>query len=173
MSAIDPRLRYFFLLLVLLATGTQQAAPLNSDRIRERFGNYGVEIIRADSSTRITNLYSESDGNRICRTLAMVRFRTPVPDVLRREHDAITAGGSIGEVFRNAGWIISKTNLTRAVIDQSWVDIDIAALMNVDPAESLASAVYEFTVRRGEHVYTYATITEIYHPDFISLRTRN
>ena len=45
---------------------------------------------------------------------------------------------------------------------------DIGELMRIDLPESLATHVYLLIVSKDERSFTYATITEIHHPDYLS-----
>jgi hypothetical protein len=157
------------LTMAVLCACAQIAAPLNSDRIRQQFGSYGVEILNADEHSRVSNLYSGSAAERVCRTLAIVEFSEPMPAELASEHAAIEDGGSIGETFRNAGWQISKHGLGTETVSQTDLDLAVSQLMKIDPHRRLASYVYNFEVNRDGKHYSYARITEIYHPDYLTL----
>jgi hypothetical protein len=50
----------------------QDQPLLNSERISQRFGSYGIEILDASSDYRISNLFSDEDGLAITRTFAIV-----------------------------------------------------------------------------------------------------
>lgn len=154
--------------LLLLAACVERQSPLNSDRIREKFGSYGVEVLRADSQRRISNLYSGAGSNRVCRTLAIVDFASPLSPTLTEEHARIVAGGSIGEVFRAAGWTIHKTNSQTGEQPLPNLDLDISALMNIQRVSTLATHTYQFELEKNGSRYVYAVITEIYHPDYLT-----
>ena len=98
----------FFVLLLLI--GCSDALQLNSERIAHRYGNYGIEILYADDVRRISNLYSEKNGRKIMRTLALVEFVATGTPEIAGEHQRILGGGSIGAVFKEAGWTIDKTS---------------------------------------------------------------
>jgi len=76
---------------------------LNSERIAARFGNYGIEVLAGDSRERVSNLYSEANGERTCRTFAVVRYPAAIDSAVAAEHDEIVRGGSIGAVFAAHG----------------------------------------------------------------------
>ena len=48
---------------------------LNSERIERKFGSYGIDVLRNDDAVRMSNLYSLRDGEKICRTFAVVLSR--------------------------------------------------------------------------------------------------
>jgi hypothetical protein len=77
---------------------------LNSERIAARFGSYGIAVIESDGRVRVSNLFSGRDGERTCRTFAVVRYPDRVDPALAAEHDEIVRGGSIGAVFAARGW---------------------------------------------------------------------
>jgi hypothetical protein len=85
---------------------------LNSERIRLKFGSYGVEVLKSGPALRVTNLYSVSGDAKITRTFALVRFPNYIDSTLVQEHNKILAGGSIGEVFKASNWKIIKENYT-------------------------------------------------------------
>ncbi len=154
--------------VVLLVACTGHHSPLNSDRIREKFGSYGVEVLRADPQRRISNLYSGAGSSRVCRTLAIVEFTSPLPPTLLEEHAHVVAGGSIGDVFREAGWTIHKTNSRTGNQPLPDLDVDIPALMKIHRVSTLATHTYQFELEKNGKRYLYAAITEIYHPDYLT-----
>ena len=142
-------------------------APLNSDRIRAAFGSYGLDVLRQDAERRVSNLYSETAGSRICRTLAISQFSNPVPEPLSSAHRRILEGGSIGITLREEGWRISKTPLFTGQLPNGIGFEKIARLSRQDGRE-LALVMYDLSVERAGLEYRYVTITEIYHPDYLS-----
>ena len=62
---------------------------LNSERIRMKYGSYGVEVLYSDSTTRITSLYNEDGDVRITRTYAIVLYPTVIDSALANEHNSI------------------------------------------------------------------------------------
>lgn len=156
-----------------LERATAGTAALNSDRIRQQFGNYGIEVLQQDAQLRVTNLYSTGPEGRICRTLAVVRFNLPVATELAAAHDEILAGGSIGTVLSRNGWRVVKRRLALHEIKVG-AESRAATLMQLSGSRSLAADVYELTAERDAATLSYASIAEIHHPDFMnisSLRT--
>ena len=146
------------------------APALNSDRIRQRFGSYGVKVLRQDQQLRVSNLYSIHGERSICRTFAVVRFAQPTPTKLSAEHAAIVAGGSVGEVLRQHGWQVEKRRLQLATLE-AVPQSEAGRLMGLTDPTTLATDVYQLTVRRGSLVLTYAVIAEIHHPDYLDTTT--
>jgi len=161
------RLRWLLAFFIVLAGCSQETATLNSDRIRDTFGTYGVEVLRADSRIRLSSLYSGEGDEKTCRTLAIVEFRQPMPSQIAPIHALITAGGSIGEVFRDVGWDIHKTNNRIRGAPPPDVGLDVSALMDADMPATLATHTYDFVVEKNGNRLTYATITEVHHPDYL------
>jgi hypothetical protein len=136
---------------------------LNSERIAAVFGNYGVEVLEQDEAVRVSNLYSEADGERTCRTFAVVRYGR-IDTELRREHAAIVAGGSIGAVLAAAGWEVRKTHLHYATVGAT---PKLASLMQVAAGTPLAAHVYALDVAKAGRTLEYAALVEIHHPDYL------
>lgn len=66
------------LLALLFGTAVQAREPvsalLNSERIAQRYGSYGIEVLASDCGLRVSDLYSGEQTDRVTRTLAVVRF---------------------------------------------------------------------------------------------------
>lgn len=162
------RVRRLVIGIVLLAACG--AAPitaqiLNSERIEQTFGSYGVDVIASDALLRVSNLYSGLDGEKITRTLAVVEYPEIVNRAFAAEHQAILEGGSIGATFQEAGWAVVKRNLS--IIEVAAPD-QFAALMGVDEGTHLATHLYRLDVVRDERQLSYALIAETHHPDYLS-----
>jgi hypothetical protein len=142
---------------------------LNSERIMARFGSYGVDVLTDTETLRRSNLYSEQDGTRICRTYAVVTFTNARSDAVRDEHARIVAGESIGATFRAHGWQIFKETLYVGNVSLPSAEHPVAALMHIDGNQPLAMHVYRLLLRKGDTVIDYATITEAHHPDYLDL----
>lgn len=158
------------LLLALLVGACAEQPPgiiLNSDRIRQEFGSYAVEILYSDEEQRISSLYSDSGAGKITRTFAVVVFDTPVAAALTQTHQNILAGKSIGEEFRAAGWTIDKQHVFIGELSVSADHPEIKRLMNIQLPASVAAHTYQFVVTRDDRSFTYATIVEIHHPDYL------
>jgi hypothetical protein len=176
---VRPRLRLasVALLAALLVPGcASRLGPLdrnprllNSERIERRFGSSGLEVLEAVGPIRVANLYSEHGDRRVCRTFAVTRLPEPVDPRLAAEHARVLAGGSIGAIFAAAGWTIAKHHEVVAELPSPEPGDRVARLMALEHGEPLAVAVYRFTVSRGDAAIDYATIAEVYHPDYLRL----
>ena len=139
---------------------------LNSERIAERFGSYGIEVIESDGRVRVSNLFSARDGKRTCRTFAVVRYPDRVDPALAAEHDEIVHGGSIGAVFTAHGWNVGKTHLRFFEIGAA---PRVAELMHVAAGARLAAHAYVLDVSKGGRAIEYALLVEIHHPGYLVL----
>ena len=162
--------RVIFTLAVCLAACTNQETrpALNSERIQQTFGSYGVDVLSNDDKQRVSSLYSLDGSDKVTRTYAVVDFIDAATSALETEHALIISGQSIGEVFRKAGWTIEKRHQFIGDFDVPAAYTQIGRLMRVDLPQKLAADVYFFVVRRNSRSYTYAIITEIQHPDYLS-----
>ncbi len=143
---------------------SQRRELLNSERIAQRFGSYGIEVLENDGRVRVSNLYSMEQGGRICRTFAVVKYPDSIDPALAAEHDEIANGGSIGAVFAAHGWRVGKTNLRFLEVDAS---PRVAELMHVAAGTRLAAHAYVLDVSRGGRSIEYALLVEIHHPDYL------
>jgi hypothetical protein len=143
--------------------------PLNSERIEQRFGSYGVEVLESDARLRVSSLYSLEGGRRVCRTLAVVVFPAVVDPAVAAEHRRILAGASIGVVFAESGWAIDKRQRLLGEVAGPGPEDRLRGLMGVADSRRLAVDVYAFTASRSGRTVAYATIAEVYHPDYLGL----
>lgn len=137
---------------------------LNSERIAQTFGSYGVEVLETSPTVRVTNLFSTAGAVRTCRTFAVVLYPTAVDSAVAAEHAAIVAGGSIGAVFASNGWSVRKTHLrysTRAASPR------LAALMDIAAGTELAEHAYVLDVVRDGRAIEYAALLEVHHPAYL------
>ncbi len=152
--------------LAALAAAAQQPIRelLNSERIQQAFGSYGVEVLATNDRLRLTNLYSVDAGTRTCRTFAVVRFPPVIDSAVATEHAAITNGGSIGAVFAANGWRVQKTHLAFREIHATPL---LARLMHVSIGTQLAEHAYVLDVAKDGKAVEYAALVEIHHPEYL------
>ncbi len=155
------------LLAIILAACGSETALLNSERIEQQFGSYGIDILPSESGLRRSNLYSVSGDDRICRTYAVVRFTDDPDDVYSLEHAKVLAGNSLGAVFKANGWEIRKQTLHIGSFPVTAADGQIYDLMRLSENQSLALHVYEFLIAKDEQIFEYATILEAHHPGYL------
>lgn len=170
MPKVQHKIRLFVaacLGLVLLGCATQQQ-PLNSERIAETFGSYGVDVIQANDEGRVSSLYSLSGDDKITRTFAVVKFSGPARRAYASEHSQVASGQSLGAVFKSAGWEIEKVSFFVGEMEIPRKYGMLSDLMQIDLPKFLAAHVYQFVVRKDGRSYNYATIVELHHPDYLS-----
>jgi len=139
---------------------------LNSERIEKRFGGYGIDVLYNSAKLRVSNLY---DGKKITRTLAVVDYSKDIDSSFSKEHQMIIQGGSIGSTFKAQGWKIEKKNIFLGEFSPNGDWNKLYELMgNISPAK-LSIWIYVFYIRKDDKAFPYATISEIYHPDYLSL----
>jgi hypothetical protein len=151
-----------------VAQRSESAAPplLNSERIAQRFGSYGIDVLESDGTVRVSNLYSLENGRKVCRTFAVVLYPAEVDPRYADEHAAILAGGSIGAVFKEHGWTVTKKNLYFGTLETT---AKVAELMSDATGRALAVHIYGLYITRGDTTLPYATIAEVHHPDYLNL----
>lgn len=139
---------------------------LNSERIAQKFGGYGIDVLYSSGRLRVSNLY---DGKHITRTLAIVDYPNVIDSAFSKEHKLILQGGSIGSTFKAHGWKIVKKNIFIGELSPSNDWSKLYRLMgNIHPSK-LSIWIYVFYVQKDDMALPYATISEIYHPDYLSL----
>ena len=153
-----------------LAQAKNTRPLLNSERIKQQFGSYGIDVLEDDGAVRVSSLYSTQGSQKITRTLAVVIYPADVPQQIQAEHQAIRSGGSMGEVFTRNGWQVEKENLYVGEI-QACADFDeIYSLMGRIERVNLAVHVYRLSACRGGSCFAYAILSEVHHPDYLRLR---
>jgi hypothetical protein len=141
----------------------------NSERIRLRYGSYGIDVIENNPSLRVSSLYSTHDQINISRTIAVVAFQDINEQAFRMEHLAITNGQSIGIVFTQNGWVIDKRHQFFGTIAPPCHCFSQSP--PADGFEKLQSAIhlYSLLVEKAGAQFHYASIAEVHHPDFLQL----
>jgi hypothetical protein len=141
---------------------------LNSERIVQRFDNYGIEILEQREDLRRSNLYSSENDIRTCRTYAVVAFGE-LSDVSSSDaHQEVLAGGSIGTTFKESGWTILKDTVHIGSISFANRDHVVMQIMRLTDIQDLAMHVYRLILEREDESAQYATIVEVHHPDYLS-----
>ncbi len=154
---------------IVLAGCVSQGERLNSERIEQTFGSYAVDVIQASDDGRVSSLYSGSGADKVTRTFAVVKFSGRVRPALANEHARVISGQSLGAVFKSAGWRIEKHNIFVGELEVPAKYSLLSELMQLSLPQNLATHVYLFVVRKDERSYNYATITELHHPDYLSV----
>ena len=145
----------------------------NSERIRLKFGSYGIEVLESGQGIRVSNLYSIDEGIRTNRTFAVVAYPDIIEPEFSKEHEAILKGESIGIVFRNNGWVVDKRHQyfgkVEVLSDYSGVDSVFGDIGRAQPVIH----VYSLFVKKDSSEFRYASIAEVHHPDYLKLEDLN
>jgi hypothetical protein len=154
-------------LAAALSACSLQSEVLNSERIKNRFGSYGVEIIEQDDDTRRSSLYSISDGKRTCRTYAIVKFAGGDAFDISDVHQKVVDGASIGSTFKSDGWEIRKETIYVGEVALPGVRHPVGELMHLQSTANLAVHAYHLHIEKGSTSQQYATIVEAHHPEYL------
>jgi len=155
-------------LAAALSACATESLLLNSERIEQRFGSYGIDVLASEAGLRRSSLYSIENGEHVCRTYAVVRFTDNPDSSYGRLHARVLAGNSLGEVFKSNGWSIHKQTLHIGSFALPTVDTEIGRLMGLGAGRTVALHIYQLLLARDEQVFEYASIIEAHHPDYLS-----
>ena len=140
---------------------------LNSERIEEQFGSYGIDVLSSEPGLRRSALYSNENGIHTCRTYAVVRFVEKPDAIIGSEHAQILAGNSIGAIFKAKGWAIHKETLHIGTAGSDADNSHLISLMRLEPGREVAMHVYRLLLQKKGQAIDYATIIELHHPDYL------
>ncbi|MDH3903084.1 MAG: hypothetical protein OEU84_10735 [Xanthomonadales bacterium] len=141
----------------------------NSDRIRLKFGNYGIEIVENGLRIRVSNLFSTTDGLQTNRTFAVVMYPAVIEAAFQKEHEAIINGQSIGIVFKDNGWTIDKRHQYIGQLETLTDFSDVHALFGDIGEVQPVIHVYSLIVKKDNAEFHYASIAEVHHPEYLDL----
>lgn len=141
----------------------------NSDRIRLKFGSYGIEVIESGDRIRVSNLYSMDNGVKTVRTFAVVALPPAINPAFREEHEKIINGQSIGIVFKENGWAIDKRHQYFGKLDTPLETASIKSVFGDEATIQPAVHVYSLFIRKRELEFRYASIAEVHHCDYLTL----
>ena len=141
----------------------------NSDRIRLKFGNYGIEIVENDLRIRVSNLFSATAGVKTNRTFAVVMYPAVIEPAFRKEHEAIINGQSIGIVFKESGWLIDKRHQYIGELEPLSDLSGIYSVFGDIGAVRPVIHVYSLFIKKDNAEFHYASIAEVHHPDYLDL----
>jgi hypothetical protein len=156
-------------LTAFLTACASDAVLLNSERIEQRFGNYGIEILDGEDGLRRSNLYSRAGNQATCRTYALVEFVEQLDERYAETHATVLAGGSIGATARERGWEVHKLTAYIGELRLPESTTEIGRLMRLRGGENLAVHVYRLVLAQGDDALPYATIIEVHHPDYLDI----
>lgn len=146
---------------------------LNSERIVDRFGSYGIEVLAQASGVRRSSLFSLHGEQKICRTYAVVQFEDESEAPIADAHASVLAGHSIGATFKSTGWEIRKVTLHVGRLQAVAPDHTISALMRLEQTTDLGIHAYRLILEKDAQSINYATIVETHHPDYLTVDELN
>ena len=155
-------------LAAMLSACATESVILNSERIEQRFGSYGIEVLASEAGLRRSNLFSYDGDTATCRTYAIVEFVEQLDDRYDEAHARVLAGDSIGATFRDDGWDLQKHTLFVGVARLPEGPSEVRRLMRLTGAHDLALHVYQLVLVRGDMELEYATILEAHHPEYLT-----
>ena len=139
---------------------------LNSERIEQRFGSYGIEVMQQDEQVRVASLYSLENATAVTRTFAVTHYPDSIDRHFASEHETILSGGSIGAVFTEAGWEVGRRHLWLGELPAT---AGLRSKMGDTESGRLAVNVFDLVLSRDGERRVYASITEVHHPDHLTL----
>ena len=151
----------------MLSACATESVLLNSKRIEQRFGSYGVEVLASEAGLRRSGLLSYDGDTATCRTYAVVQFADQLDERYDEAHSRVLAGDSIGETFKDDGWDIRKHTLYIGTVRLPDTATEVGRLMRLTGAHDLALHVYQLVVARDDIELEYATIMEAHHPEYL------
>ena len=146
----------------------REPAALNSERIEQRFGSYGIDVLSHKSGVRRSSLYSFAGATKICRTYAVVKFVDESTPSVAEAHTAVLGGSSIGANFKSADWQIAKISLHVGSVLLDDPEHSICQLMLLAGPIEVGVHAYQLVLEKDSQTIDYATIIETHHPDYLS-----
>lgn len=155
-------------LAAILSACATESVILNSERIEQRFGSYGIEVLASEAGLRRSSLFSYDGDTATCRTYAVVQFAEQPDKRYGSAHSKVLAGNSIGATFKESGWEIQKNTLYIGHIRLPEHQTQVGGLMRLSGAHDIALHVYQLVLVREDQALEYATILEAHHPEYLS-----
>jgi hypothetical protein len=146
-------------LAAILSACATESVNLNSERIEQRFGSYGIEVLASEAGLRRSSLFSYDGDTATCRTYAIVQFVEQLDERYNEAHSRVMAGGSIGSTFREDGWHVYQLVLVREEIE-----LEYATIMEAHHPEYL-------TVADLLGIFEYDSETAVSDSDIAKLST--
>lgn len=172
LQAVSPRMRNTHfppsVLAAALSACATQSVILNSERIEQRFGSYGIEVLASEAGLRRASLFSYDGDTATCRTYAVVQFSEQLDERHDDAHSKILAGNSIGSTFKESGWGIQKNTIYIGSIRLPQTRTTVGELMRLTGAHDVALHIYQLVLVRDDVELEYAIIMEAHHPEYLS-----
>ncbi len=155
-------------LAAVLSACATESVILNSERIEQRFGSYGIDVLASEAGLRRSSLFSYDGDHTTCRTYAVVQFAEEADARCDNAHTRVLAGDSIGETFKEDGWNVRKNTLYIGTIRLPETHTEVGELMRLSGAHDLALHIYQLVLVRDVNELEYATILEAHHPEYLT-----
>ena len=155
-------------LAAVLSACATESVILNSERIEQRFGSYGIDVLASEAGLRRSSLFSYDGDTATCRTYAVVQFEEQHDERYDDVHSKILAGDSIGASFKENGWGIQKKTMYIGSIRLPEARTEAGDLMRLTGGHDLALHVYRLVLMGEDVALDYATIMEVHHPEYLS-----
>ena len=155
-------------LAAVLSACATESVLLNSERIEQRFGSYGIDVLASEAGLRRSSLFSYDGDRTTCRTYAVVQFAADADARCNDAHSRVLAGNSIGETFKEDGWNIRKNTLHIGTVRLPDRTTEVGTLMRLRGAHHLAVHIYQLVLVRDVNEIEYATILEAHHPEYLT-----
>ncbi len=142
---------------------------LNSERIARSFGSYGVHIVVQSKQQRASCLYSGTGEDRVCRTLALVRYPLAPDPLLAPSLATIRAGASLGSTLVDAGWQVEKVHGQIGRLEPGDRGYEaLRGFLGLTGSRPMAFHIYRLYAARDEATLPVAELVEVHHPDYLS-----
>jgi len=172
LQAVSPRMRNTHfppsVLAAALSACATQSVLLNSERIEQRFGSYGIDVLASEAGLRRASLFSYDGDTATCRTYAVVQFTEQHDERHDDAHSKVLAGDSIGSTFKESGWDIQKNTIYTGSIRLHETRTTVGELMRLTGAHDVALHIYRLELVREDVELEYAIIMEAHHPEYLS-----
>ena len=172
LQAVSPRMRNTHfppsVLAAVLSACATESVILNSERIEQRFGSYGIEVLASEAGLRRSSLFSYDGDTTTCRTYGVVQFSEQLDERYDDAHSKVLAGDSIGATFKESGWGIQKNTIHIGSIRLPQTRTPVGELMRLTGAHGVALHIYQLVLVRDDVALDYATIIEAHHPEYLS-----
>lgn len=137
------------------------SGKLHTEILEEEFGKIDVQVLSDDNNIREVLL---TDELSIARTYALTikSKEWQQNEEICFVNTAIQRGEAIGRAFKSKGYAVHKNVLDVYItILPEWLQIAFAT-----ESKKAKTRIMEFLVQKGDKIYNYGIVTEIYSPFF-------
>jgi len=136
-----------------------------------KFGSYGLNVLAQDpESYRLSSLYSIDNEHEVTRTIALTTYESNMNEALKKAHEEIVQGGSIGSTLSKHGFKLIKEITFKGNVSE--MPKEMNRLMNSND-NTFAALIYDLFAEKDGVVYPYSTIAEVYSPQYLTLSELN